>query len=141
MTATTAVLGPSRLLLATAAVLASVAGDGAGRRACNVVVGIDEPLYDLYDKNMTALTALVGEHFGQVNEIYRRSVFADHYEDVYFRVARIQVMFGSCASFKYENCTENRSKFLEMFDQYDFTQFCLAYMFTYRYLYNTQACL
>ncbi len=34
--------------------------------------------------------------------------------------------------FRYENCTQNKEKFLEIFDQYDFREFCLGYMFTYR---------
>ena len=39
----------------------------------------------------------------------------------------------SCWISRYENCTENREKFLEIFDQYNFRDFCLGYMFTNRY--------
>ena len=57
--------------------------------------------------------------------------FTGDYSDIRFKVSRIQVIFGSCDSFKYENCTQNRDKYLEIFDQYDFSDFCLAFMFTY----------
>jgi len=101
-------------------------------RACNVLIGIDENLYELKGRNMTDLVDLAQTHVNRVNSIYKQDVFVGEYEDMYFRLARVQVMFGSCASFRYENCTENREKFLEIFDQYDFTDFCLGYMFTYR---------
>ena len=103
-------------------------------KVCNVVVGIDEPLYKHADKNLTYLTDLVVTHFDGVNDIFHDNdtgPFVDNLSDISFKVSRIQVMFGSCDSFKYENCTENRSKYLEIFDQYDFREFCLAYMFTY----------
>ena len=103
-------------------------------RVCTVLAGIDEPLFNHYDKNMSFLTHLVETHFDGVNEIFQNNntgPFRDSYSDVKFKLGRVQVMFGSCASFKYENCTENRSKYLEIFDQYDFREFCLAYMFTY----------
>ena len=103
-------------------------------RVCTVLAGIDEPLYNHYDKNISFLTNLVETHFDGVNEIFQNNKtgpFSDAYSDLKFKLGRVQVMFGSCASFKYENCTENRSKYLEIFDQYDFREFCLAYMFTY----------
>ncbi len=31
--------------------------------------------------------------------------------DRYFRLARVQIMFGSCDGFESENCTENRVSF------------------------------
>ena len=101
------------------------------RRACKVFAGIDEPLYRQYDSNISYFTDMIQTHFEAVNEIYNKKVFTDDLSDIHFKLSRIQVMFGSCASFKYENCTENRSKYLEIFDQYDFSEFCLAYMFTY----------
>ena len=103
-------------------------------KVCNVLVGIDEPLYNHHQQNLSQLTELVEDHFDGVNSIFRNNetgVFRDSLADISFKVGRIQVMFGSCDSFKYENCTENRDKYLQIFDQYDFKQFCLAYMFTY----------
>lgn len=101
-------------------------------RVCEVLVGIDEPLYEHYNKNLSQLVVLASEHIAQVNQLYSQAVFVEQYSDLEFRLARVQVMFGSCASFRYENCTENREKFLEIFDQYDFSEFCLGYMFTFR---------
>ena len=106
-------------------------------RVCTVLAGIDEPLFNHYDKNISYLTDLIETHFDGVNNIFENNKtgpFRDSYSDVKFKLGRIQVMFGSCDSFKYENCTENRSKYLEIFDQYDFREFCLAYMFTFLYV-------
>ena len=106
----------------------------SSHRICKLFVGIDQPLYQHYNNNMSALIQLVEDHFEGVNAIYADNVtglFNDQLSDLRFKVGQIQVMFGSCDSFKYENCTENRSKYLEIFDQYDFSQFCLGYMFTY----------
>ncbi|XP_023333656.1 disintegrin and metalloproteinase domain-containing protein 10 [Eurytemora carolleeae] len=102
-------------------------------RSCDVLIGIDEDFYIQHDRNMTQLVDLAQTHIDRVNQIYHQAVFVDDFADIYFRLARVQVMFGPCASFKYENCTENREKFLEIFDQYDFRDFCLGYMFTNRY--------
>ena len=101
------------------------------RRACKVFAGIDEPLYKHFDSNISYFTDLIQTHFEAVNQIYNEKVFTGDLSDIHFKLSRVQVMFGSCAAFRYENCTENRSKYLEIFDQYDFSEFCLAYMFTY----------
>lgn len=101
-------------------------------RTCDVLIGIDEPLYDHYNKNLSQLVDLARDHITQVNHIYKEAVFVERFQDLVFRLARVQVMFGSCAAFRYENCTENREKFLEVFDQYNFSEFCLGYMLTFR---------
>lgn len=107
---------------------------------CKVLVGIDEPLYNkYYDKDMPAIVDNVNKHFDQINQIYNEKIFTGDLGGVYFKVARIQVMFGSCDAIKYENCTHQREKFLEIFDQYDFKEFCLAYMFTFRDFHNGTA--
>ena len=118
-------------ILAIVITMRTVDANREKRRACKVFAGIDEPLYKQYDSNISYFTDMVQTHFEAVNEIYNEKVFTDDLSDIHFKLSRIQVMFGSCASFKYENCTENRSKYLEIFDQYDFSEFCLAYMFTY----------
>ena len=106
----------------------------AGGRVCSVLVGVDEPLYNHYHHNMTELTSLVENTFDGVNEIFRDNEtgpFTGDLADLRFKVSRVQVMFGTCDQLQYENCTDDRSKYLEIFDQYDFREFCLAYMFTY----------
>jgi len=112
---------------------------GGKRRACKVFAGIDEPLYKHFDSNISYITDLIQTHFEAVNQIYDEKIFTGDLSDIHFKLSRIQVMFGSCAAFRYENCTENRSKYLEIFDQYDFSEFCLAYMFTYLDFHNGTA--
>jgi len=109
------------------------------RRACKVFAGIDEPLFKQFDSNISYFTDLIQTHFEGVNQIYNQKIFTGDLSDIHFKLSRIQVMFGSCAAFRYENCTENRSKYLEIFDQYDFSEFCLAYMFTYLDFHNGTA--
>jgi len=65
-------------------------------RACDILIGIDDNLYELKEKNMSALVDLAQTHIDAVNKIYNKAVFVDEFSDVYFRLARVQVMFGSC---------------------------------------------
>jgi len=127
------------VMMLTVVNVSTVLAEEDKRRACNVFAGIDEPLYKHFDSNISYFTDLIQTHFEAVNELYNEKVFTDDLSDIHFKLSRIQVMFGSCASFKYENCTENRSKYLEIFDQYDFSEFCLAYMFTYLDFHNGTA--
>ena len=79
-------------------------------RACNVLVGIDEPLYEEFDQNMTNLIAMAQDHFNFVNNIFAEQVFTDDngFGDVYFNVARVQVFFGTCDALHDRNCTTQR---------------------------------
>ena len=97
-------------------------------------VGLDQPLYRHYNNNIIALTNMVEQHFDQVNQIFadnETGLFTEELSDLRFKVGRVQVMFGSCENFQTENCTDNRQKYLENFNHYEFSQYCLAYMFTY----------
>ena len=57
-------------------------------RVCTVLAGIDEPLYNHYDKNISFLTNLVETHFDGVNEIFQNNKtgpFSDSYSDLKFK--------------------------------------------------------
>jgi len=91
---------------------------------------------------MSALTQLVEEHFDGVNEIFSHNetgLFTGQLSDIRFKVERIQVVSGSCDSFGYESCAENRTQYLEIFDQSDLSQYCLGYIFTYLDFHNGTA--
>lgn len=84
---------------------------------------------------MTSLKILVENHVNYANRIFADQIFEGDYEHLYFRLAHTQVMFGSCEGFEKgdKNCTSFTNKFLEFFDsRYNFSSFCLAYMFTDR---------
>ena len=120
-------------ILLTTALYLSLSVSSA-ERICKLFVGLDQPLYRHYNSNILALTDLVEQHFDGVNEIFsdnETGLFTEELSDLRFKVGRVQVMFGSCDNFQTENCTEDRSKYLENFNQHEFSQFCLAYMFTY----------
>ena len=97
-------------------------------RVCKVLARIDEPLFIHHHKNMTDLTVLIQNLFDGVKKIYQRQSgpFIDNYSDVTFKVVKIEVKSTSCV-----DCTENGIKFLENFAREDFSEFCLAFLFTY----------
>ena len=98
-------------------------------RVCKVLARIDEPLYSHHHKNMTSLTMLIQNLFNGVNDIYQKKTgpFTNAYSDVTFKVVKIEMKFtSSCV-----DCTENGIKLLANFEQEDFSEFCLAFLFTY----------
>ncbi len=64
--------------------------------ACQLFAGIDEPLWERYNRNMSALTDLVQAHVAAANQIFVGQVFtADSAApNLYFHLSHIQVMFG-----------------------------------------------
>ena len=60
-------------------------------------MGVDEPVYNKYDRNMDEITRMVNRQFDAVNQIFGQRVFSGpEWGDVYFRVARVFVVFNSC---------------------------------------------
>ena len=95
-------------------------------RVCKVLARIDEPLYSHHDKNITSLTVLIQNLFQGVNKIYQSKsgpFFYNNYSDVMFKVVKIEV--------KSSPRIEDRVKFLQNFALEDFSDFCLAFLFTY----------
>jgi len=113
----------------------------AGRsRSCDILMAIDEPLWDLRDRNMTHFVETSKYLVQHLNTKFIQQVFLAPYDDLYFRLARVQVLFGSCDVFVNENCTEQRNEFLSEFDgPRDFSDFCVAYLLTYRDFHNGTA--
>lgn len=110
-------------------------------RACEILIGIDEPLFEEYNNNLTSVVDLAQKHVDALNDIFITQVFTSGSDtDRYFHLARVQVMFGSCDGFEIDNCTEHREQYLKAFDSlHDFSDFCLAYMFTHRDFHNDTA--
>ena len=84
-------------------------------RACDVLMVIDSPLFELYDKNMSAVVELAQDHINGLNEIFFKELFVDDYQSLYFFLKRVQVAFGSCDSPLFEegydsNCTRHWSR-------------------------------
>lgn len=110
-------------------------------KACDVLIAIDQPLWEQHDKNMTLLVDLAKEHVQGLNRIYSQQVFVDNYESYYFHLKRVQVAFGICEShlFDEKNCTEQRQVFLKAFDVQSPLDFCLSYVLTYLDFHNGTA--
>jgi len=114
-------------------------------RACDVLMVIDSPLFELYAKNMSAVVELAQDHINGLNEIFFKELFVDDYQSLYFFLKRVQVAFGSCDSPLFEegydsNCTTQRGNYLKNFDdKTDTHEFCLAYMLTYLDFHNGTA--
>ncbi len=48
----------------------------------------------------------------KINPYVFQAVFADEFSDLAFRLARVQVMFGSCAAFRYSvHCKKRLATF------------------------------
>lgn len=117
--------------------------DLSGRsKACDVVIGIDETLWEKNDANLTGLVDLLQAHVDFANRVFTSQVMTEEsgFEDVYFRLARVQVIFGSCDGFEDRNCTNHRDEYLEKFgNSYHFQDACLGYVFTYLDFHNGTA--
>ena len=115
--------------LFAAIILSNLIPSESSGRVCKVLARIDEPLYAHHGKNMTSLTVLIQNLFDGVNDIYQRKTgpFIDAYSDVTFKVVKIEVKSTSSCL----DCTENGIKLLQNFEQEDFSEFCLAFLFTY----------
>ena len=57
------------------------------------ICSIDEPLYNHYERNMTALLGMAEAHVAFANKIFSEQVFTEEegLADRYFRIGRIQV--------------------------------------------------
>jgi hypothetical protein len=79
--------------------------------------------------------------------MFFQAVFADEFSDLAFRLARVQVMFGSCAAFRYSIPTDDRNSeggkltemsslnigvnfFLFVFDSGNFSKTSILYLKT-----------
>lgn len=60
-------------------------------------------------------------------------VQSDKVSDICTYVHNCTILYAHTFSCRYDNCTASPAKFLEVLDQYDFSEFCLGFMFTYRY--------
>jgi len=105
------------------------------KRACEVLFAVDDVLWEKRNRNMTYLVDTAKFLVNKLNGIFIPQIFTKPFDDLYFRLARVQVVFGLCdVGFEEEkNCTSQRGQFLNNFDSpRDFSDFCLAHVFTYR---------
>jgi len=114
-------------------------------KACDVLIGIDEPLWINRNKNMPELVELSKDFINGLNRIFGSQVFTGDFQQYYFNLKRVEIVFGSCESHLLEkdykkNCTEQRENFLEAYENSrDTSDFCLAYLLTFRDFHNGTA--
>jgi len=110
-------------------------------KACEVLFAVDDVLWEKRERNMTYLEEMAQFMVNRLNDIFVPQVFVDDHDELYFRLGRVQVVFGLCdVGYGSENCTQQRGTYLENFDDpRDFSDFCLAYVFTYRDFHNGTA--
>lgn len=100
-------------------------------KACEMLIAIDEPLYRQYQRNMTELTRLVTDYVHQLNVIYQHTVLTGPFDDIYFRIKEVRVLFDFC-----NDCNQTQKVFLSEFSnllgKQPSADFCLAHVFTYR---------
>ena len=61
------------------------------RKACEILISFDEPFWEHKEKNMTALIDVATKHVEKLNQVFTEQVFVGEYNEIYFRVARVQV--------------------------------------------------
>ena len=114
-------------------------------KACDVLIGIDEPLWIKRNKNMPEIVELSKDFINGLNRIFGSQVFTGDFQQYYFNLKRVEIVFGSCESHLLEkdykkNCTEQRENFLEAYENSrDTSDFCLAYLLTFRDFHNGTA--
>ena len=95
--------------------------------ACDMLIAIDEPLYVTYNRDLTNLTDMAQLYVKQLNEIYHSTVLMEKYNNIYFRIKEIRILYDFCTE-----CNHTQQVFLEEFTKMDTSDFCLAHIFTFR---------
>ena len=60
-------------------------------KACDMLISFDEPFWEIKDRNMTELIGIANNHVQKLNDVFFEQIFIDDYNDLYFRLARVQV--------------------------------------------------
>ena len=97
-------------------------------QVCDLMIAIDEPLFNLYEKNSSKLIDFVQLHVKELNDLYQRH-FKDfsEWDIIYFKIKTIRFLFNFC-----HDCNTNITKTLEEFTKIPSSDYCLAHLFTYR---------
>ena len=101
--------------------------DSRKNQACEMLVVIDETLYVSYESDVDRIINLVDEHVDNLNRIFNRNIFRDHYSQLYFHAKNIELWYDFC-----EECNQTQTVFLNEFSRYDTSDYCLAVLFTHR---------
>ena len=56
-----------------------------------MLFAVDDVLWETRDRNMTHLVDMAHFMVNSLNDIFTSQVFKDDYDDLYFRLARVQV--------------------------------------------------
>ena len=101
--------------------------EGYRDKACDMLIVIDETLFESFNKDMRVMINLVDEHVDGLNQIFQRSVFKGQYSRYYFHAKNIELWYDFC-----EHCNQTQTVFLNEFTKYDTSQYCMAVLFTHR---------
>ena len=61
------------------------------RKACEMLISFDEPFWEYKEKNMTEIIDVAKKHVEKLNQVFTEQVFVGEYNEIYFRLARVQV--------------------------------------------------
>ena len=56
-----------------------------------MLISFDEPFWENKNRNMNELVQIANEHINKLNDVFAEQIFVDQYNDLYFRLARVQV--------------------------------------------------
>ena len=95
--------------------------------ACDLLVAIDSTLYKHYGEDPDVVKHISQNLANGINDIYHRTVFIGEFSNIYFRLRNIEVLYDFC-----NHCNQTQKEFLSLFSKFNYHEYCIAILFTYR---------
>ncbi len=95
--------------------------------SCEMLIAIDSPLYAHLGSSKSNATELATDLVRRLNRIYSDTLFRGEFARLRFRIREVRVLYEFCTE-----CNSTQRIYLQEFSRMDFSQFCLAHVFTYR---------
>ena len=91
-------------------------GQSRKNKACEMLIVVDDTLYQSYGSDDDRIINLVDEHIDELNRIFHGTVFIDRYSQLYFHAKNIEIWSDFC-----EECNQTQTVFLNEVKHFDLT--------------------
>lgn len=110
------------------------------KSACNLFIGIDETFWTKLDGNMSRIEERSRSIVQGLNKIFTQSLFSSHpaYRELHFKIGRIEPVPSLCDGCNLDSL-EYPHLLMDEFAKMDFSDYCLAYLFTDKNLHTTMS--
>jgi len=96
-------------------------------QACMMLVGIDDAVYNMFDKNIENIKKEVTEYVTELNKVYKKDILKDAPNElIYFQIKKMILLKDFLPGCK------NQDVVLSEFSRLDTSSYCLAHLFTNR---------